>query len=39
MNLNMEIKNVKVIKKLVFSFPLEAVIYAITGEMVQEKVH
>lgn len=32
MNLNMEIKNVKGIKKLVFSFPLEAGIYAITGE-------
>lgn len=32
MNLNMTIKNVKCIKELTFSFPLEAGIYAITGE-------
>lgn len=32
MNLNMRIKNVKYIKELAFSFPLEAGIYAITGE-------
>ncbi len=32
MNLNMRINNVKCIKELSFSFPLEAGIYAITGE-------
>lgn len=32
MNLNMRINNVKCIKNLTFSFPLEAGIYAITGE-------
>ena len=32
MNLNMKIKNVKCVKKLAFSFPLEPGIYAITGE-------
>lgn len=32
MNLNMKIRNIKCIKELTFSFPLEAGIYAITGE-------
>lgn len=32
MNLNMKIKNIKSIKELAFTFPLEAGIYAITGE-------
>lgn len=32
MNLNMKIKNVKCVKELAFSFPLEPGIYAITGE-------
>lgn len=32
MNLNMKIKNIKCVKELSFSFPLEAGIYAITGE-------
>ena len=32
MELNMEINNIKCIKNLTFSFPLEAGIYAITGE-------
>lgn len=32
MNLNMKIRNVKCVKELYFSFPLEAGIYAITGE-------
>ena len=32
MNLNMKIKNIKCVKDLMFSFPLEAGIYAITGE-------
>ena len=32
MNLNMKIKNIKCVKELSFAFPLEAGIYAITGE-------
>lgn len=32
MNLNMRIKNIKCVKDLTFSFPLEPGIYAITGE-------
>ena len=32
MDLQMKIRNIKCIKELSFSFPLEAGIYAITGE-------
>ena len=38
MNLNMKIKNIKCVKDLMFSFPLEAGIYAIIGENGSGKV-